>query len=90
MEKQEIKKAILLAISDELELWLDASEQSKSGYEFEKRFMFHMRKVNLTILENSVGVVPVNRNKKKTPYLLWGNRNSQTPSNGTDKKSIWD
>ena len=66
MEKEELKTSILSAISGEIDEWLSASEEIKSGYEYEDQFLRRMRKVNKIILEKSMGSLPSNRNKKNS------------------------
>jgi hypothetical protein len=70
MQKTEIKTAILSAISEELDLWLDKENGIKDGYEYENEFMKTAQKVNHILLSKSLSSVSCNR-KKKTPNLFW-------------------
>jgi hypothetical protein len=65
MDKIAVKKAILSALSEEIDLWLDKSEGIKDGYEYETEFINTARHVNKILLSNSLGDVLSNRNSKK-------------------------
>jgi len=70
MDKLAVKTAILSAISEELDLWLEKSESIKDGYEYETEFINTARQVNSILLTKSLGKTSVNRNKKNfTPVL---------------------
>jgi len=71
MDKSTLKNAMLSAISEELDLWLDKEKVITDGYEYEDEFMQVSRKVNRILLSKSLGDVSSNRNKKKTPDLFW-------------------
>jgi len=65
MEKEELKQAMLSAISKEVEQWAEESQQIKDGYEFEDRLLLRMRTIGKILMEQSVGNVPKSRNQKK-------------------------
>ena len=70
MEKAAVKAAILSAISEEIDLWLDKSESIKDGYEYETEFINTTQKVNKIMLSESIGKVSPDRNKKKSRPVL--------------------
>lgn len=45
--------------------WENSTERMKSGYDYERTYMEMMQKVEQEILQNSVGEVPENKNRKK-------------------------
>ena len=65
METNQLKQEMLSAISVELDQWLKESSQIKDGYEFEDRFLSHMRVINNILFQKSVGKVPRGVNGKK-------------------------
>jgi hypothetical protein len=70
MDKTTIKTAILSAISEEIDLWLDKEENIKDGYEYESEFMNTAHKVNQIMLSKSLGKISSKRNKKKSRPVL--------------------
>ena len=64
MDKATLKKDILSAISEELDLWLDKEGAIQDGYEYESEFMKTARQVSHIMLSKSLGEVSCNRNKK--------------------------
>jgi hypothetical protein len=70
MDKTTIKTAILSAISEELDLWLDKEGTIKDGYEYENEFMNTAHKINQIMLSKSIGTVTSNRNKKNSRPVL--------------------
>lgn len=66
MSKEQVKAEILSAISQELDIWLEASSKIKEGYEYEERYIAFSRKVNKLMLEKSLGELPKDRNKKNS------------------------
>jgi hypothetical protein len=70
MDKLSIKTAMLSALSEEIDLWLDKKDSIQNGYDYETEFINVARKVNNILLSKSLGSVSTNRNKKKTSYLL--------------------
>ena len=74
MDKSALKSAMLSAISEELDLWLEQENTINDGYEYENEFMKTAQKINRILLSKSLGTVSSNRNKKKTPYLFWNTR----------------
>lgn len=70
MRKEEIKAAILEAVSQELDIWLTVQEQIKDGYEYEDKFMKVAQRVNQIVFSKSMGTIPVNRNKKNFRHVL--------------------
>lgn len=66
MTKEELKSEILSAISQELDIWLEASPKIKDGYEYEDRYIQFSRKINKLMLEKSLGGLPKDRNKKNS------------------------
>lgn len=70
MDKATLKKDILTAISEELDLWLSKESEIQDGYEYESEFMKTAHQVSHVILSKSLGKVSCNRNKKNfTPVL---------------------
>ena len=65
MEKSTLREAMLSAISEELDLWLDKEKDITDGYEYESEFMQVSRNINRILLSKSLGDVSCNRNKKK-------------------------
>ena len=70
MDKLSVKAAILSAISEEIDLWLDKSESINDGYEYETEFLNTTQKVNKIMLSESLGKVSIDRNKKKSRPVL--------------------
>ena len=64
MDKATLKKDILSAISEELDLWLDKESEIQDGYEYESEFMKTAQQVSRVMLFKSLGKVSCNRNKK--------------------------
>lgn len=64
MATQQIKETMMKAIGEEIDSWLEESGKIKSGYEYEERFLFYMRKVGKIMMEKSIGEAGNNRNKK--------------------------
>ena len=65
-----LKTAMLSAISEELDLWLDKASSIKDGYEYENEFMKTAHKVNHILLTKSIGTISCNRNKKNSRPVL--------------------
>jgi hypothetical protein len=65
MDQSAIKSAMLSAISEELDLWLDKANSITDGYEYESEFIAMTRQLNQILLSKSLGTVSSNRNKKK-------------------------
>jgi len=63
--KSSQKLAILSAISDEIDLWLDKESHITDGYEYECEFITTSRKINQILFSKSLGEITSNRNKKK-------------------------
>ncbi|MGI0061308.1 MAG: hypothetical protein ACREBA_02515 [Nitrosotalea sp.] len=70
MEPSQIKAEILAAVSEELDLWLEAQSKITEGYEYETQYMQFARRVNKIMLEKSMGQLPGSRNKKKRIPVL--------------------
>ena len=66
MSTQELKENMMKAIGQEMDQWLEESKKIKSGYEYEDRFLFYMRRVARIMMEKSVGEPGSNRNKKNS------------------------
>jgi hypothetical protein len=72
MDKSTLKSAMLSAISEELDLWIDKESSITDGYQYESEFIKTTRKINHILLSKSLGEVSVNastwlsnrRNKK--------------------------
>jgi len=73
MEKEQLKQAMLSAISKEVEQWAEESQQIKDGYEFEECLLLRGRNISKILMEQSIGKVPKSRNQKKSPHLCGGN-----------------
>jgi hypothetical protein len=70
MDKLSLKAAILSAISEEIDLWLDKSESLNDGYEYETEFLKTTKKVNKIMLSESLGKISTDRNKKNSRPVL--------------------
>jgi hypothetical protein len=70
MDKTTMKTAIMSALSEEIDLWLEKEEMIKDGYEYEDEFINTARKVNQILLTKSLGVISSNRNKKNSRPVL--------------------
>jgi hypothetical protein len=70
MDKATAKAAILAAISDEVDLWLDKEGGINDGYEYEDELIKTARNMGRILLQRSLGEVPKGRNGKKTPHVL--------------------
>ena len=71
MEKSEIKAKIFELMSSEIDGWLEKKDSITSGYEYETQLVEVARKLNLILVEQSIGAMPKSRNKKNcTPYLV--------------------
>jgi hypothetical protein len=64
MDKSMQKTAMLSAISEELDLWLDKESGIQDGYDYENEFMKTAHKVNHILLSKSLVSVSCDRNKK--------------------------
>jgi hypothetical protein len=71
MDKGTIKAAIMSAISEEVDLWLDKEGSIKDGYEYEDEFMKTAHKVCQAMLSKSLEDISSNRKKKETSDLFW-------------------
>jgi len=45
--------------------WLANPERNKSGYDYESTYAEMMTKVEKEIFQNSIGEIPINKNRKK-------------------------
>ncbi|NOR88202.1 MAG: hypothetical protein GQ527_11385, partial [Bacteroidales bacterium] len=54
--------------------WISNPERLKSGYDYKKTYAEMMRKVGKEIFQNSVGEIPIDKNRKKPSIHLWENR----------------
>ena len=70
MEKEQIKQEMLSLISKEIDQWFETESTIKDGYEYEEKFMFVAQKVGRILLDQSVGILPRNRNKKNSKPVL--------------------
>ena len=70
MDKTSMKSAIMSALSEEIDMWLDKESKITDGYEYEDEFMHTARKVNQILLTKSLGSVSSNRNKKNSGPVL--------------------
>ena len=70
MDKTSMKAAIMSALSEEIDMWLDKESKITDGYEYEDEFMHTARKVNQILLTKSLGSVSSNRNKKNSGPVL--------------------
>jgi hypothetical protein len=64
MDKSALKTAMLSAISEELDLWIDKESGITDGYQYESEFINTTRKINRILLSKSLGKISGNRNKK--------------------------
>ena len=85
MDKATAKAAILAAISEEIDLWLDKEGGISDGYEYEGELMKTARNMGLALLKGSLGEAPKDRNgKKKSIPASGGSRSARgTPCAGT-------
>ena len=84
MEKEQLKQAMLSALSKEVEQWAEESQQIQDGYEFEDRLLLRMRNIGKILMEQSIGKVPKSPNQKKSPHVHRGIRSKQSTSLSTD------
>ena len=51
--------------------WINNPERLKSGYDYERTYAEMMKKVGKEIFQNSVGEIPINKNRKKNskPFM---------------------
>ena len=70
MDKMSKKAALLSALSEEIDLWLEKEDTIKDGYEYESEFMKTARKVNQIMLSTSLGELSCDRNKKNSRPVL--------------------
>lgn len=70
MNKDSIKTAMMSAISEEIDFWLDKEGSIGDGYQYETEFMKTTRKVNQIMLAKSLGAISVDRNKKNFTRVL--------------------
>ena len=64
METNDIKEQMKTAIISEVEQWSDECKSIANGYEFEERLLQRVRAIGKIMMQQSVGAVPQNRNKK--------------------------
>jgi len=64
METNDIKEQMKAAIFSEIEQWSDECKSITDGYEFEERLLQRVRTIGKIMMQQSVGAVPENRNKK--------------------------
>ena len=50
--------------------WIGNPERLKSGYDYERTYAEMMKKVEKEIFQNSVGEIPINKNRKKNSKLF--------------------
>jgi hypothetical protein len=70
MDKTTLKKEILSAISEELDLWFAHESSIQDGYQYESEFMKTAHQVTHIMLSKSLGTVSCNRNKKNFRPVL--------------------
>ena len=70
MKKEEIKKAMLGKISEELDIWFDRQEQITDGYEYEEKAMASAQNISKILVSQSRGELPKSRNKKNFKLVL--------------------
>lgn len=70
MEKEEIKKAMLGKISEELDMWFDRQEKITDGYEYEEKAIASAQNISRILISQSRGELPKSRNKKNSKPVL--------------------
>jgi len=64
MEKERIKQEIMVALSMEVDGWLEEESQLKDGYSYEAALLKRVLNMGKTVMEKSAGEISSNRNKK--------------------------
>jgi hypothetical protein len=72
MEQTKLTTKILDLMSSEINNWVANKDSITNGYDYETQLLEVARKVNLILIEQSIGTLPKSRNNKKnfTPYLV--------------------
>jgi len=65
MDKEQIKSSILSMINSELDQWLEEEPTITDAFEYEKRLFERTLRIGQSMLVNSRGKVPKDRNLKK-------------------------
>lgn len=52
--------------------WMDNPQRLESGYDYEKTYSEMMKKVEMEVFQNSVGEIPINKNRKKNSKRFMG------------------
>lgn len=70
MKKEEIKKAMLEKISEELDIWFARQEKITDGYEYEEKAIASAQNISRILVTQSRGELPKSRNKKNSKPVL--------------------
>jgi hypothetical protein len=65
MDKEQIKTSILRTVSEELDQWLSEEPTITDAFEYEKRLFERTLRIGRSMLVNSRGQLPKDRNAKK-------------------------
>ena len=65
MNKSEIKESILRTVNEEIDAWLASEPNIKDAFTYEQRLFEHSMRIGRSMLLNSQGKVPKDRNAKK-------------------------
>ena len=65
MDKEQIRASILRAVNQELDQWLEEEPTITDAFEYEKRLFERTLRIGQSMLVNSRGKVPKDRNLKK-------------------------
>jgi len=65
MDKSQIKSSILRTMSEELDAWLQEEPTITDAFEYEKRLFERTLRIGQSMLVNSKGKLPKDRNAKK-------------------------
>jgi hypothetical protein len=52
--------------------WMNNPKRLESGYNYEKTYSEMMKKVEMEVFQNSVGEIPINKNRKKNSKRFMG------------------
>lgn len=66
MKNEQIKAEILQALSSELDVLFEDMDKIEGAYDYEERYLLFTRIMNKIVLQNIVGEIPKNRNKKNS------------------------
>ncbi len=65
MDKEQIKQSILITVEAEVDAWLEIEPKMTDAYEYEKDLFERTLRIGRSMLTNSRGKLPKDRNAKK-------------------------